>query len=86
LFVFVAAIVAVVVLVSVRVLSLPAHMVFHVATAWEEEDGTVKVNLARCSVAQLCLGLVMHFLGVSSSCSLVLAYAMCSCCTAAVEV
>jgi hypothetical protein len=22
---------------------LPAHMVFHVANAWEEEDGTVKV-------------------------------------------
>jgi carotenoid cleavage dioxygenase-like enzyme len=23
---------------------LPAHMVFHVANAWEEEDGTVKVR------------------------------------------
>jgi carotenoid cleavage dioxygenase-like enzyme len=33
---------------------LPAHMVFHVANAWEEEDGTVKVRKVSLDPATFC--------------------------------
>jgi carotenoid cleavage dioxygenase-like enzyme len=39
----VAALLLVVAWVSVLWFDLPAHMMFHVANAWEEQDGTVKV-------------------------------------------
>jgi carotenoid cleavage dioxygenase-like enzyme len=36
---------------GMRWFDLPAHMVFHVANAWEEEDGTVKVSRGKsCKV------------------------------------